>query len=112
MTTDTKAGVSEYAHMLLKVADIDRSRSFYKDLLGFTPRNAHPDTAETKVERKETEGVFVLKDGYAKFVSTLAPAWAADKRPCTAGSSGSTAKVLFRSRARRITWRGPVDKRR
>ncbi len=36
--------------------------------LGFTPRNAHADTAETKVERKETEGVFVLKDGYAKFV--------------------------------------------
>jgi catechol 2,3-dioxygenase-like lactoylglutathione lyase family enzyme len=42
MTTDTKPGVSEYAHMLLKVADIERSRSFYKDLLGFTPRNAKP----------------------------------------------------------------------
>ena len=42
MTTDTKAGVSEYAHMLLKVADIDRSRSVYKDLLGFTPRSAKP----------------------------------------------------------------------
>ncbi len=42
MTTDTIAGVSEYAHMLLKVADIDRSRRFYTDLLGFTPRNAKP----------------------------------------------------------------------
>jgi ureidoacrylate peracid hydrolase len=42
MTTDTKPGVSEYAHMLLKVADIDRSRRFYTDLLGFTPRNAKP----------------------------------------------------------------------
>jgi len=42
MTTETPPGVSEYAHMLLKVADIERSRHFYKDLLGFTPRNAKP----------------------------------------------------------------------
>ena len=42
MTTETTAGVSEYAHMLLKVADIDRSKQFYRDLLGFTPRNAKP----------------------------------------------------------------------
>ena len=45
MTTQTMtqtAGVTDYAHMLLKVADIDRSRHFYKDLLGFTPRNAKP----------------------------------------------------------------------
>ena len=36
--------------------------------LGFTPRGAGADTAGTEVERKETEGVFVLKDGFAKFV--------------------------------------------
>ena len=45
MTTQTMtqaAGVTDYAHMLLKVADIDRSHHFYKDLLGFTPRNAKP----------------------------------------------------------------------
>ncbi len=42
MTTETMAGVSEYAHMLLKVADIARSERFYVDLLGFTPRKAKP----------------------------------------------------------------------
>jgi ureidoacrylate peracid hydrolase len=42
MAAETIAGVSEYAHMLLKVADIDRSKQFYMDLLGFTPRNAKP----------------------------------------------------------------------
>ena len=36
--------------------------------LGFTPRGAGADTAETGVERKETEGVFVLRDGFVKFV--------------------------------------------
>lgn len=40
--TQVTAGVTDYAHMLLKVADIERSRRFYMDLLGFTPRNAKP----------------------------------------------------------------------
>ncbi len=39
---DTMAGVTEYAHMLLKVSDIERSERFYVDLLGFTVRNAKP----------------------------------------------------------------------
>jgi catechol 2,3-dioxygenase-like lactoylglutathione lyase family enzyme len=42
MTTETMAGVNQYAHMLLKVADIARSERFYVDLLGFTPRKAKP----------------------------------------------------------------------
>ena len=42
MTTETMTGVNEYAHMLLKVADIARSERFYVDLLGFTPRKAKP----------------------------------------------------------------------
>jgi HlyD family secretion protein len=37
--------------------------------LGFTARTAKADTAaEAKVKREETEGVFVLKDGFVKFV--------------------------------------------
>jgi ureidoacrylate peracid hydrolase len=36
------AGASGFAHMLLKVADVDRSRRFYMDLLGFTVRPAKP----------------------------------------------------------------------
>jgi 4-oxalocrotonate tautomerase family enzyme len=31
-----------FAHMLLQVADIDASRRFYAELVGFTPRNAKP----------------------------------------------------------------------
>lgn len=38
----TPAGVTAFAHMLLKVADLDRSRRFYVDLLGFTVRTAKP----------------------------------------------------------------------
>ena len=34
--------IREFAHMLLKVADIERSRQFYAELLGFTPRAAKP----------------------------------------------------------------------
>ena len=34
--------IVEFAHMLLKVSDIDRARHFYADLLGFTPRVAKP----------------------------------------------------------------------
>ncbi|MGD9547231.1 MAG: efflux RND transporter periplasmic adaptor subunit [Candidatus Krumholzibacteriia bacterium] len=39
--------------------------------LGFKPRGARPDSAaggDQDVERKETEGVFLLEDGFAKFV--------------------------------------------
>ncbi len=40
--------------------------------LGFKPRAAKPDSqdagATDRIERKETEGVFVLKDGFVKFV--------------------------------------------
>ena len=47
MSTDTMgggtmAGVTEYAHMLLKVSDIERSERFYVDLLGFKLRQAKP----------------------------------------------------------------------
>ena len=47
-TTTTKAqtaaaaGAREFAHMLLKVFDIQRSERFYVDLLGFTVRPAKP----------------------------------------------------------------------
>jgi ureidoacrylate peracid hydrolase len=33
---------SEFAHMVLQVADVDASRHFYLDLLGFTLRKAIP----------------------------------------------------------------------
>jgi ureidoacrylate peracid hydrolase len=42
MSTDTMAGATEFAHMLLKVSDIERSERFYVDLLGFTIRPAKP----------------------------------------------------------------------
>ena len=47
MTTDTTtattlAGATEFAHMLLKVSDIDRSMRFYVDLCGFKVRPAKP----------------------------------------------------------------------
>ena len=60
----------------LKDADIRRysgrrakaQAAALKDL-GFTPRTAKADTTgESRVKRKETEGVFVLKDGFVKFV--------------------------------------------
>jgi len=38
----TAAGATAFAHMLLKVADIERSQRFYVDLLGFTVRPAKP----------------------------------------------------------------------
>jgi ureidoacrylate peracid hydrolase len=40
--TDTMAGATELAHMLLKVSDIKRSERFYVDLLGFKVRTAKP----------------------------------------------------------------------
>ncbi|HEY7302309.1 MAG TPA: VOC family protein [Xanthobacteraceae bacterium] len=42
MTADATAGATEFAHMLLKVSDIERSRRFYVDLLGFKVRPAKP----------------------------------------------------------------------
>ena len=47
MSTDTlaattEAGATEFAHMLLKVSDIERSERFYVDLLGFKVRPAKP----------------------------------------------------------------------
>jgi ureidoacrylate peracid hydrolase len=41
-TAATAAGATAFAHMLLKVADIERSQRFYVDLLGFTVRPAKP----------------------------------------------------------------------
>ena len=44
MTTETIAtgAAQDFAHMLIKVADIKRSERFYVDLLGFTVRPAKP----------------------------------------------------------------------
>jgi ureidoacrylate peracid hydrolase len=42
MADTTTAGATEFAHMLLKVADINRSERFYVDLLGFKIRPAKP----------------------------------------------------------------------
>jgi ureidoacrylate peracid hydrolase len=42
MSSDTMAGASDFAHMLLKVSDLERSERFYVDLLGFTIRPAKP----------------------------------------------------------------------
>src|SRR6476659_4379456 len=40
--TSATAGATEFAHMLLKVSDIQRSERFYVDLLGFKIRPAKP----------------------------------------------------------------------
>jgi catechol 2,3-dioxygenase-like lactoylglutathione lyase family enzyme len=42
MAADVTAGATEFAHMLLKVSDIERSRRFYVELLGFKVRPAKP----------------------------------------------------------------------
>src|SRR5579871_1837364 len=42
MSADTTGGATEFAHMLLKVSDIEKSQRFYVDLLGFTVRPAKP----------------------------------------------------------------------
>jgi ureidoacrylate peracid hydrolase len=42
MTATSTAGATEFAHMLLKVSDLDRSKRFYVDLLGFKVRPAKP----------------------------------------------------------------------
>ena len=40
--SDDTAGATDFAHMLLKVSDIERSQRFYVDLLGFAVRPAKP----------------------------------------------------------------------
>jgi catechol 2,3-dioxygenase-like lactoylglutathione lyase family enzyme len=42
LAAETSAGATEFAHMLLKVSDIERSKKFYIDLLGFKLRQAKP----------------------------------------------------------------------
>jgi catechol 2,3-dioxygenase-like lactoylglutathione lyase family enzyme len=42
MSADATSGATDFAHMLLKVSDIERSQRFYVDLLGFTVRPAKP----------------------------------------------------------------------
>ncbi len=42
MSANSDAGATEFAHMLLKVADINRSERFYVELLGFKVRPAKP----------------------------------------------------------------------
>ena len=39
---EATAGATAFAHMLLKVSDIERSKRFYIDLLGFKLRQAKP----------------------------------------------------------------------
>lgn len=40
--TQSAPRIIDFAHMLLQVGDIEASKRFYTDLLGFTPRNAAP----------------------------------------------------------------------
>ena len=41
-TNNEPPRILEFAHMVLQVSDIEASRHFYLDLLGFTPRPAIP----------------------------------------------------------------------
>jgi catechol 2,3-dioxygenase-like lactoylglutathione lyase family enzyme len=69
MTTHTMAGmtagVTDYAHMLLKVADIARSERFYVDLLGFTVRKAKP-LADGRPFVPFTQGLALTSGGVEK----------------------------------------------
>jgi len=67
MSTDTiaggaMAGVTEYAHMLLKVSDIKRSERFYVDLLGFKLRQAKP-LADGRPFLPFTQGLALISGG-------------------------------------------------
>jgi ureidoacrylate peracid hydrolase len=42
LQAQTAPRILDFAHMLLEVSDIELSRRFYTDLLGFTPRKAAP----------------------------------------------------------------------
>jgi catechol 2,3-dioxygenase-like lactoylglutathione lyase family enzyme len=60
--TETTAGVSDYAHMLLKVSDIARSERFYVDLLGFKVRPAKP-LADGRPFVPFTQGIALTSGG-------------------------------------------------
>ena len=53
-------------------------------------------------------GERILPEGWATFVSTLAPAWKADGRPIYEASFGSTATAASPCPPRRTTWRAPA----
>jgi catechol 2,3-dioxygenase-like lactoylglutathione lyase family enzyme len=67
MSTDTlaattSAGATEFAHMLLKVSDIERSERFYVDLLGFKVRRAKP-LADGRPFVPFTQGIALTNGG-------------------------------------------------
>jgi len=62
MSTDTIAGATEFAHMLLKVSDIKRSERFYVDLLGFKVRPAKP-LADGRPFVPFTQGIALTSGG-------------------------------------------------
>ena len=64
-TTETTVGVTDYAHMLLKVSDIERSQRFYVDLLGFTVRKAKP-LADGRPFVPFTQGLALTSGGVEK----------------------------------------------
>jgi ureidoacrylate peracid hydrolase len=65
MTTETLAGATELAHMLLKVSDIVRSERFYVDLLGFKVRPAKP-LADGRPFVPFTQGIALTVGGVEK----------------------------------------------
>jgi ureidoacrylate peracid hydrolase len=65
MSTDTMAGATSFAHMLLKVSDIDRSERFYVDLLGFKVRQAKP-LADGRPFVPFTQGIALTNGGVEK----------------------------------------------
>jgi ureidoacrylate peracid hydrolase len=65
MSTDTMAGATGFAHMLLKVSDIDRSERFYVDLLGFKVRQAKP-LADGRPFVPFTQGIALTNGGVEK----------------------------------------------
>lgn len=60
--TDSAAGVNDYAHMLMKVSDIERSERFYVDLLGFKVRPAKP-LADGRPFVPFTQGIALTSGG-------------------------------------------------
>ena len=65
MSNDTTAGATGFAHMLLKVSDIDRSERFYVDLLGFKVRPAKP-LADGRPFVPFTQGIALTNGGVEK----------------------------------------------
>ena len=57
MSADTPAGATDFAHLLLKVSDIEKSQRFYVDLLGFTvrPNGERPRQAGRPERRRPTQ---------------------------------------------------------